>query len=72
MSFVLSIPSIRLLSAFNRYYLCKHNLRSLILPNLHEIEQTCFTEPRQVNNSPILLMLKIKYSFSFVPLLDNS
>jgi hypothetical protein len=49
LSFISSIPVIQLLSNSNRFYLCKHNIRSLIFPNLHEIEQTCFTESSQVN-----------------------
>jgi hypothetical protein len=49
LSFLLSIPTIQSLSKTNRFYLCKHNIRLLIFPNLHEIEQTCFTESSQVN-----------------------
>ncbi|CAF3566477.1 unnamed protein product [Rotaria sordida] len=49
LSFLLSIPIIQTLSISDRYYLCKHNIRALILANLHEIEQTCFTESWQVN-----------------------
>ncbi|CAF2397911.1 unnamed protein product [Rotaria sp. Silwood2] len=49
LSFLSSIPIIQSLSISDRYYLCKHNIRSLIFPNLHEIEQTCFTESWQVN-----------------------
>ncbi|CAF0827520.1 unnamed protein product [Rotaria sp. Silwood1] len=48
-SFLLSIPIVQSLSTSDRYYLCKHNIRPLIFPNLHEIEQTCFTESWQVN-----------------------
>ncbi|CAF1961849.1 unnamed protein product [Rotaria magnacalcarata] len=49
LSFLLSIPTVQSLSTNDRYYLFKHNIRSLILPNFHEIEQTCFSESWQVN-----------------------
>ena len=49
LSFLYSIPIIRSLSKTNRIYLCQHNIRLLIFPNLHEIEQTCFAESFQIN-----------------------
>jgi hypothetical protein len=49
LSFLSSIPIIQSLSNSNRLYLCKHNIRLLLFPNLHEIDQTCFTELSQVN-----------------------
>jgi Fe2+ or Zn2+ uptake regulation protein len=62
LSFLSSIPIIQSLSSSNRFYLCKHNVRSLICLNLHEIEQTCFSEPWQVEYS---LVFSIFYSFYF-------
>jgi len=49
LSFLSSIPIFQSLSNSNRLYLCKHNIRLLIFLNLHEIDQTCFTESSQVN-----------------------
>ena len=58
LSFLLSLPMIQELSNNDRYYLCKHNVRSLILANIHEIEQACFTELWQVNSSSLFFNKK--------------
>ncbi|CAF1575282.1 unnamed protein product [Rotaria sp. Silwood1] len=47
-SFLSSIPTVQTLSKFDRIYLCKHNIRPLILLNLHELEQLCYSEPWQL------------------------
>ena len=64
LSFFLSIPIIQSLKYCERFYLCKHNIRLLILFNLHEIEQTCFTDLSQVKI--INLILKYIYFFFFL------
>jgi hypothetical protein len=43
------MPIIQSLSSTNRFYLCRHNVRQLIFLNVHEIEQTCFSESWQVD-----------------------
>ena len=48
-SFLLTIPAIQSLPAADRIYLCKQNIRPLILLTLHELDQLCFSEPWQVN-----------------------
>jgi hypothetical protein len=47
-SFLSSIPTVQSLSKSDRTYLCKHNIRPLILLNLHELGQLCYSEPWQV------------------------
>ena len=47
-SFLSSIETVQTLPKSDRIYLCKHNIRPLILPNLHELGQLCYTEPWQV------------------------
>ncbi|CAF1388211.1 unnamed protein product [Rotaria sordida] len=44
-SFLSSIPAVQNLSKFDRIFLCTHNIRPLILLNLHELEQLCYSEP---------------------------
>lgn len=48
-SFLSSIPAVKNLSSADRIYLCKQNVCPLIFANLHELEQTCFSEPWQVD-----------------------
>ena len=57
LSYLSSIPTVQSLPKSDRIFLCKHNVRALILLNLHELEQLCFSEPWQVN--------EINNSFSF-------
>ncbi|CAF4181302.1 unnamed protein product [Rotaria sp. Silwood2] len=47
-SFLSSIPTIQTLAKSDRMFLCKHNIRPLILLNLHELEQLCYSEPWQL------------------------
>jgi len=47
-SFLSSIPTVQTLPKPVRIYLCKHNIRPLILLNLHELGQLCYTEPWQL------------------------
>ena len=58
LSFLLSMPIVQSLASSDRLYLCKHNIRPLVFPNMHELEQTCFSESWQVKrctrlNSPM-------------------
>jgi hypothetical protein len=46
--FLSSIPTVQSLPKSDRIFLCKHNIRPLILLNLHELDQLCFSEPWQV------------------------
>ncbi|CAF0903478.1 unnamed protein product [Adineta steineri] len=48
-SFLKKLPAFYSLPRSTRNYLCKTNIRPLIFPNLHELNQTCFAEPWQVN-----------------------
>ncbi|CAF1537328.1 unnamed protein product, partial [Adineta steineri] len=48
-SFLKTLPAYYSLPRSTRNYLCKTNIRPLIFPNLHELNQTCFAEPWQVN-----------------------
>ena len=50
-AFLLSLPSIGSLSTADRVFLCQHNIRPLILLNLHELDQLCFSETSQVNQN---------------------
>ena len=47
-AFLGALPAARSLSFMNQTYLSKHNLRSLLFPNMFELSQLCFTEPWQV------------------------
>ncbi|CAF1632411.1 unnamed protein product [Rotaria magnacalcarata] len=47
-TFLSSIPPVQTLSPSERTFLCKHNIRPLILLNLHELEQLCYSEPWQL------------------------
>lgn len=51
LSFLYSIPLVKSLSKADRVYLCKHNIRPLMFPHRHEIEQTCFSEPWEVSDT---------------------
>lgn len=52
LSFLNSMPIIQNLDHDDRIYLCKHNIRPLIFPHRHELEQTCFSESweAKINN----------------------
>ena len=50
LSYLSAIPTVQSLPKSDRIFLCKHNVRPLILLNLHELEQLCFSEPWQVRN----------------------
>lgn len=47
-TFLTSIPPVQNLLQSDRLFLCRHNIRPLILLNLHELEQLCYSEPWQV------------------------
>jgi len=49
-----SLPAYHSLSRVTRNYLCKTNIRPLMFPNLHELNQSCFSEPWQVKYEHIL------------------
>ena len=51
LSFLSSIPIVKSLNNSDRIYLCQHNVRPLVFPNLHELEQSCFSEPWQVRRT---------------------
>ena len=47
-TFIRSLPAFQTLPRPVQKALCEGNLRRLIPMNLHELNQSCFTEPRQV------------------------
>jgi hypothetical protein len=47
-SFIKSLPAFQSLSRNNQSFLCKSNLRRLMFVNIHELNQSCFSEPWQV------------------------
>ncbi len=49
-SYLNALPAFQSLSRSNRLFLCKNNLRRLILVNNHEVNQSCFFEPWQVKS----------------------
>lgn len=48
--FIKSLPAFHSLSRSIQSFLCLSNLRRLIFVNLHELNQSCFSEPWQVKN----------------------
>ncbi|CAF1182699.1 unnamed protein product, partial [Adineta steineri] len=46
-SFLKTLPAYYSLPRSTRNYLCKTNIRPLIFPNLHELNQSCYAEPWQ-------------------------
>ena len=54
LSFLLSVPIVQSLTNADRTYLCKHNVRPLTFPHMHEIEQNCYSEPWQVGRLPFV------------------
>jgi len=50
MLFLASIPTVKSLRKSDRMFLCRHNIRPLILLNSHELDQLCYTEPWQVKS----------------------
>ncbi|UJR21641.1 hypothetical protein I4U23_024718 [Adineta vaga] len=46
--FISTIPTVKSLPKDDRIYLCKHNIRPLILLNSHELDQQCYSEPWQL------------------------
>ena len=48
-AFLSSIQTFQSLSKSDRIFLCKYNIRPLILLNLHELSQLCYSEPWQVS-----------------------
>jgi hypothetical protein len=54
-SFVKSLPAFQSLSRMIQNYLFTSNLRRLIFVNIHELNQSCFSEPWQVNNDEIFI-----------------
>ncbi len=70
-SFLKSLPAFYLLPRSTRIYLCKTNIRPLIFPNFHELNQSCYSEPWQVDFhfqhiSFIYKLNKIKFSRSML------
>jgi len=61
-SFLSTLPTVKSLHKSDRTYLCKHNIRPLILLNLHELGQVCYSEPWQVK----IKFFKIIKNFLFV------
>ena len=47
-SFLKTLPSYYSLPRATRSYLCKTNLRPLIFPSIHELNQSCYAEAWQV------------------------
>lgn len=66
-SFLSSIPAVQYLPHADRAYLCQHNIRPLILLNLHELDQLCFSEPYQVKIVVSLFNQMIYWSFRSLP-----
>lgn len=54
-SYLRSLPAFQSLSRSNQSFLCKNNLRRLILVNQHELNQSCFSEPWQVKTKTNLI-----------------
>jgi hypothetical protein len=52
-AFARSLPAFQSLSRSVQNFLCENNLRRLIFMNLHELNQSCFSESWQVNNDQI-------------------
>ncbi len=48
-TFTRSLPAFQTLSRSVQNFLCQSNIRQLIFINLHELNQSCFSEPWQVN-----------------------
>ncbi|CAF3615648.1 unnamed protein product [Adineta steineri] len=46
-TFLRALPAFQSLSRSNQFYLCKNNLRRLMLVNNHEINQSCFSDTVQ-------------------------
>lgn len=66
-AFLKSLPAFNSLPRLTRSYLCKTNIRPLMFPNIHELNQSCFSEPWQVDFhfqhiSSIDKLNKIKFS----------
>ncbi len=55
-SFLQSLPAFYSLPHTTRNYLCKTNIRSLIFPTVHELNQSCYSEPWQVKIEQISLI----------------
>ena len=49
-TFIKSLPAYYSLPRSARNHLSKTNIRPLMFPNIHELSQSCFSEPWQVNN----------------------
>jgi hypothetical protein len=62
-SFLRSLPAFHTLSNTNRSYLYKNNLRALIIPNMVELNQSCFSESWQVNRGEYSSRELRKYFF---------
>jgi len=52
-SFIRSLPAFQSLSRTVQFFLCKNNLRRLMFINMHELNQSCFSEPWQVKSEHI-------------------
>jgi hypothetical protein len=61
-SFARSLPAFQSLSRSVQNFLCENNLRRLIFVNIHELNQSCFSEPWQVNNDEIQFYSFMKFN----------
>ncbi len=66
-AFLKSLPAFNSLPHLTRSYLCKTNIRPLMFPNIHELNQSCFSETWEVDFhfqhiSSIDKLNKIKFS----------
>ena len=57
-TFIKSLPAYYSLPRSARNHLSKTNIRPLIFPNIHELNQSCFSEPWQVNRKTNTFIFK--------------
>ena len=63
-SFLLSIPVVQSLLKSDRIFLFRHNIRPLILLNLHELDQLCYSESWQVKSIRTYIILVFFFIFN--------
>ncbi len=54
-SFLRSLPAFHSISRANQSFLSRSNLRRLTFLNIHELNQSCFAEPWQVQSNKSLI-----------------
>ena len=64
-SFLRSLPAFQSLPHSHRTYLCKTNIRPLILPNSYELSQSCFSDPIQVTSETSRRTTKARFSLGW-------